>query len=179
MPAPDELERTYRYEGRVPTPEALRAVDGLTYVRQILAGDAPAAPIAATLAFSLTAADRGTATFEGTPQRLAYNPMGQIHGGWIATLLDSAMGCAVQTTLPAGRGYTTLELSVRMVRAVHEGTGPMRCVGRVVHAGGTVITAEGQLLDAAGTLHAHGATTCLVLAPRGGVAATPSSPSSP
>lgn len=160
------VERTYAWDGRVPTPASLREVDGLTYVQRILAGTAPSAPIAQTLGFSLAEVAAGRAVFVGRAERFVFNPMGAAHGGWVATMLDSAMGCAVHTTLAAGEGYTTLELSVRMVRPVTEASGATRAIGQVVHAGGSVRTAEGQLLDADGRLLAHGATTCMILRPR-------------
>src|SRR5919107_950866 len=97
-----------------------------------------------------------------TPGPQHFNPIGTVHGGLAATLLDSAMGCAVHTTLPAGAGYTTLEIKVNYVRALTAGTGGVRCEARVIHVGGRTATAEGKVLDAAGKLYAHATTTCII-----------------
>jgi uncharacterized protein (TIGR00369 family) len=97
-----------------------------------------------------------------TPQFRHYNPIGTVHGGVAATLLDSCMSCAVQTTIEAGLGYTTLEIKVNMVRPITEKTGLIRAEGRSLHTGRRSATAEGKILDAAGTLLAHGTTTCIV-----------------
>jgi len=95
-----------------------------------------------------------------------YNPLGTVHGGWAATILDSALGCAVHTTLPAGKGYTTVDLSLSMVRAITARVARLRCEATIVHSGGSIATAEGRITDEKGTLYAHGRTTCLVLTPR-------------
>ena len=160
------IERTYNYESRAFDPKAALALSGLDYLRGILRGDFPAAPIAATLGFLPTEVDHGRAVFEGTPERFVYNPIGVVHGGWAATLLDSAMGCAVHTTLPAGKAYTTVELSVSLVRAITDRSGPIRCEAKIIPRGGSVATAEGRVTGADGTLYAHGTSTCLVLTPR-------------
>ncbi len=104
--------------------------------------------------------------FTGTPERFVYNPMGMVHGGYAATLLDSAMGCAVHSTLPAGKGYTTIELSVSLVRAITERSGTIRSEASVIHTGSTVVTAQGRIVGTDGTLYAHATTTCVVLTPR-------------
>jgi len=161
-----KLARSYEYEARTPDPATMLSMPGLEYLRGILRGDFPAAPIAATLNFLPTEFDHGRAVFEGTPERFAYNPLGSVHGGWAATILDSAMGCAVHTTLPAGKGYTTVDLNVSLVRAITDRAGRLRCEAKVIHQGGSIVTAEGRITDAAGTLYAHGHTTCLVLTPR-------------
>ena len=158
--------RTYEYESREFDPAVARSLSGMDYLRGILRGDFPAAPIAATLGFLPTEFEPGRAVFEGTPQKFVYNPIGVVHGGWAATLLDSAMGCAVHTTLPAGKAYTTVDLSVTLVRAITDHSGPIRCEARVVHSGGSVATAEARVVDAKGTLYATGTTTCLILTPR-------------
>ena len=158
--------RTYQFDQRLPDPATLGAMSGLEYLLGVLRGVHPAAPIAATLGFTAVEFGPGRAVFEGEPQRFLYNPLGTVHGGWFATLLDSAMGCAVHSTLPVGKGYTTVELSVHLVRALTERTRKVRCTGQIVHAGGSMATAEGKILDEDGTLYAHGTTTCLVLTPR-------------
>ena len=120
------------------------------------------------MGFEPVEVERGPRVFDARARREHYNPIGAVHGGVAATLLDSAMGCAVHTTLPAGTGYTTLELKVNYVRAMTSDTGPVRCEGEVVHRGGTVMTAEGRIWEeSGGALLAHGTCTCLVLRPRG------------
>jgi uncharacterized protein (TIGR00369 family) len=109
--------------------------------------------------------DKGRVVFTLEPAEYHYNPIGSVHGGIISTICDSAMGCAVQSTLPAGTGYTTLELKVNFLRAVTLETGPMRCEGRVIHVGGRVATAEAYLTDGAGTRYAHATTTCMIFRP--------------
>ena len=135
---------------------------GLEIMHAMLAGELPYPHIAETLDFALIEVALGKATFQGTPQLKHYNPMGSVHGGWYATLLDSAMGCAVHTMMPAGRAYTTAELSVNLVRAASHKTGPLRAIGSVIHCGRQLATAEGRIVDADGKLYAHGTTTCLV-----------------
>lgn len=158
--------RTYDYESRPFDPAVARGVSGLDYLRGILTGDYPAAPIAATLGFTIAEVDHGRAVFTGAPERFVYNPNGTVHGGWAATLLDSAMGCAVHSTLPAGKAYTTVDLSVSLVRAMTDRTGTIRSEAKVIHVGSSLITAEGRIVGADGTLYAHGTTSCLVLTPR-------------
>jgi uncharacterized protein (TIGR00369 family) len=101
--------------------------------------------------------------FEVTPAEHHYNPIGVVHGGLAMTLLDSAMACSVQTQIPAGSGYTTLEVKINLVRAITSSTGKLRSIGKVLHAGNRIATAEGRLEDASGKLYAHGTTTCIVL----------------
>ena len=160
------ITRTYEFESRLPDPARMLSMSGLDYLRGVLTGEHPAAPIAATLGFHPTEFAPGRAVFEGIPERFAYNPLGTMHGGWAATILDSAMGCAVHTTLPAGKMYTTVDLSVSLVRAISERTKRVRCEATIVHAGGSIATAQGRVVDEAGTLYAHGTTTCLVITPR-------------
>jgi uncharacterized protein (TIGR00369 family) len=128
----------------------------------MLAGELPYPHIADTMDFSLVEIAPGIATFQGTPQLKHYNPLGSVHGGWYATLLDSAVGCAVHTVMPAGRAYTTAELSVNIVRAASHKSGPLRAIGTVIHCGRQLATAEGRIVDAHGKLYAHATTTCLV-----------------
>jgi uncharacterized protein (TIGR00369 family) len=115
-----------------------------------------------TMDFQLIEVGPGRAVFQGLPQLKHLNPIGTVHGGWYATLLDSALGCAVHTTMPVGRGYTTAELSVNLVRGAVSGREPLRAIGQVIHSGRQLATAEGRLVDAAGEVHAHATTTCLV-----------------
>ena len=153
--------------GHIPH-EAMARLSGLDLLREMLAGRLPGPPIAKTLDFTMIEADEGFVVFEGTPRHDFDNPLGTIHGGWTATLLDSAMACAVHSTLKPGQGYTTVEFKVNCVRPITEATGRVRCEGRLVSAGRTLATSEGRLLDARGKLLAHGVETCIILAPKGG-----------
>ncbi len=156
-----EIRSALRQTG-VARPEHVAGKTGLQVFEAMFAGELPAAPIAQTLDFILAEATHGRAVFQGRPQAAHYNPLGTVHGGWIATLLDSAVGCAVHTTLPAGKAYTTLELKVNYVRALTTRVPLVRAVGEVIHGGGRVATAEGRLVGPDGTLYAHATTTCLV-----------------
>ncbi len=142
---------------------------GLEVLEAMLRGELPYPHIADTLEFALIEVAAGRAVFQGTPQLKHYNPMGTVHGGWYATLLDSALGCAVQSTLPAGRAYTTVELGMNIVRAASHRSGPLRAIGSVLHCGRQLATAEARIVDPDGRLYAHATTTCLVFetAPRG------------
>ena len=139
-----------------------RELSGMDYVRLIFSGELPPPPIADLIGFTGVEAEPGRAVFEMTPGPQHYNPIGTVHGGVALTLLDSAMGCAVHTTLPAGVGYTTLELKANLVRPITAETGLIHCEGTLIHGGSRVATAEGRLVDAAGKLLAHGTTTCLI-----------------
>ncbi len=142
--------------------EQVRAMSGLELMTGLIDGRFPAPPIAGLLSFFLVEASDGVAVFEGTPDERMYNPLGSVHGGVAATLLDSAMGCAVHTTLKVGSGFTTLEIKVNYVRAMSHKTGKVRCEGRTINVGSRIATAEGKLLDSQGKLLAHGTTTCLI-----------------
>ena len=104
----------------------------------------------------------GRAVFEGLPEFRLYNPIGSVHGGFAATLLDSALGCAIFSTLAKGEAWTTLELKLNFVRAMNKDTGPVRAEGRIIHRGRTIATAEGRLVDAEGRVYAHATTTCMI-----------------
>jgi uncharacterized protein (TIGR00369 family) len=142
--------------------EELAAAPGLELLRGIMDGRYPAPPIAELLGFRLTEVVLGRAVFQSTPEFKYYNPLGTVHGGYAATLLDSCMGCCVHSTLPAGIGYTTLEFKVTLIRAITEQTGVVTAEGRILNSGRRAATAEGRLTDAKGRLLAHGTTTCLV-----------------
>lgn len=138
---------------------------GLDVLRLILDGTLPPPPIGGTLGFRLVAVEEGRAVFEGEPGEHLLNPMGTVHGGFLATLLDSALGSAVMTTLPPGRGYGTVQLGVHLVRPVFAHGPLLRCAGSVVHAGRTTATAEARVVGAAdGKVYAHATTTCAVFA---------------
>jgi uncharacterized protein (TIGR00369 family) len=142
--------------------EPLKECSGIEFLQRILAGTLPPAHISETLDFNLIEVEAGRAVFQGTPGRQHYNPMGSVHGGYFCTLLDSAVGCAVMSTLPKGMGYTTLELKVNLIRAMTDRTGPVRAEGKVIQVGGRVGVAEGRIIDAEGKMYAHATTTCLV-----------------
>lgn len=140
----------------------IRSLTGLEAMQRIMDGRLPYATIAKTLDYLLVEVGDGLATFQGHPQDTQLNPMGGIHGGWYATLLDSAMACAVHTKMPAGRAYTTSELSLNIVRAIRPDTPRVRAIGEVLHCGRQLATAHGRLVGPDGTLYAHGTTTCMV-----------------
>ena len=146
------------------TVERGREMSGLAFMRALAAGELPPPPIADLMGFTLVEVDEGYALFRGEPGEQHLNPIGSVHGGFAATLLDSALGCAVHTTLPAGIGYSTLELSVNLVRGLTPATGPVLAEGRVLHTGRRTATAEAKLTaEHGGALLAHGTTTCLIL----------------
>lgn len=142
--------------------ENMSECPGLELFQKMLAGELPYPPICDTLGFILVEAERGRIVFQGTPEHRHYNPLGSVHGGFHATLLDSCVACAVHSTLEPGQGYTTLELKVNYVRALTDRAGPVRAEGKVIHVGKQMGTAEGRLYDAAGKLYAHATTTCLI-----------------
>jgi len=147
----------------VARPDQVAGLTGLELMQAMLRGDLPYAAIAKTLDFTIVEVSEGRAVFQGTPGPAHRNPMGTIHGGWYATLLDSALGCAVHTMMPVGRGYTTAELGVNLVRAINPAKAPrVRVEGKVIHCGRQLATAEARLYGPDGTLYAHGTTTCLV-----------------
>nr|WP_319565807.1 PaaI family thioesterase [uncultured Rhodoferax sp.] len=146
----------------VARPEQVAGLTGLQMMQAMLNGDIPYASIAQTLDFMLIEVDKGQAIFQGTPGAAHMNPMGTIHGGWYATLLDSALGCAVHTMMPVGRAYTTAELSVNLVRSIGHKVKRVRAEGKIIHCGRQLATAEARLVGPDGTLYAHASTTCLV-----------------
>lgn len=156
-------ERTYGFVSQ----DVLLSYSGLDFLRAIIGGDIPNPPMSETLDFHLREADHGRAMFEGVPSARFYNPIGTVHGGFAATLLDSALGCAIFTTLAKGEAWTTLELKVNLVRPLSKDTGPVRAEGRIIHRGRSVATSEGELKDAAGKLYAHGSTTCMIFPAKG------------
>jgi uncharacterized protein (TIGR00369 family) len=143
--------------------EQARVMAGLDFLVAIRDEELPPAPIQRLLDFTLTEVDTGRVVFTAEPGEQHYNPIGVVHGGLAATLLDSAMGAAVHSTLPEGQGYTTLETKFNLVRAVTADTGTIKAEGRVVHRGRQVATAEADLRDGAGKLLAHGTSTCMVI----------------
>jgi uncharacterized protein (TIGR00369 family) len=147
--------------------EAGRRMAGLDFLRAIMAGGLPLPAIQASLDFRLVEIDEGRVVFKGSPGEYLYNPLGSVHGAYYAALLDSALGCAIHTLLPAGAHYTTLEYKVNMVRAMDKDTGPLLAEGTVVHPGRRVATSEARIVDEAGKLYAHGTCACMVFPPEG------------
>lgn len=143
-------------------PVWLVALSGMEILDAIFAGDLPPPPMGETLDFVPIRMAPGQAVFQGRPSRRHYNPLGTVHGGWFSALLDSAVGCAIHTTLAAGRGYTTLELKINVVRALTDAVPVVRAEGNVIHAGRQTGTAEGRIVGPDGKLYAHATTTCLI-----------------
>jgi uncharacterized protein (TIGR00369 family) len=143
--------------------DASRSMPGIEFLRAIRDRRLPAPPIAQLMGFDLVEVEPGHAVFECTPGEQHYNPIGVVHGGLAMTLLDSAMGCCVQTMMPDKTGYTTLEAKTNLVRAITSETGRLRAIGKVLHVGKRVATAEGRIEDLSGKLYAHATTTCIVL----------------
>jgi uncharacterized protein (TIGR00369 family) len=155
--------RTVSWEDPAPALALAAEMTGLEYIRAIFEGRLPPPPIAVTMGFEGCEAEEGRAVFRSEPAEYLYNPIGVVHGGFAMTLLDSALGCAVHTTLSRGAWYTTLETKVNLVRPVTMNTGPVRCEGVVISRGRRVATAEGRLIaERTGKVLAHGTTTCLI-----------------
>lgn len=142
--------------------EQLVHKSGLEILEAMMSGELPYPPMNETMNMTLLEVEHGRAVFQGIPLMQHFNPLGTVHGGWFAALLDSAMGCAVQSTLPAGRSYTTAELSLNIVRSASHKTGPLRAVGTMIHGGRQIATAEARVEDEKGKLYAHATTTCFV-----------------
>ena len=139
-------------------------MSGMEYIRAIMDGELPPPPIAVVMRMEPVEIDEGRAIFQGEPGEEHYNPIGVVHGGYASTLLDSAMGCAVHTTLPAGVAYTTLTLELKFVRPISRDTGAVRAEAEVIHRGRTQATVEGRLLAAdSGKLLATGTSTCMII----------------
>jgi uncharacterized protein (TIGR00369 family) len=146
----------------VVNPDVLKSHAGLDFLKGIVDGAQPSPPISQLVGFHLVEVEEGRAVFEGLPEFRHYNPIGTVHGGFAATLLDSALGCAIFSTLQKGDAWTTLELKLNFVRPMSKDTGPVRAEGRLIHRGRTVATAYGELKDGAGKLYAHASTTCMI-----------------
>jgi uncharacterized protein (TIGR00369 family) len=155
-------ERSFTWSDPKLTSDAAQAMSGLDLLRGLRDGSVPAAPIAALVGLSFAEVETGRVVMHLTPTEYHYNPIGSVHGGILATLLDSVMGCAVHSTLPKGRGYTSLEIKVNYVRAVTAGSGELSAEGKILHAGRRSAVAEGKVVDAKGRLCATASTTCLV-----------------
>ncbi|MGF1663904.1 MAG: PaaI family thioesterase [Kineosporiaceae bacterium] len=160
-------ERRHSWQDPRPALAEAAGLDGLEIMRRIADGRLPFPPLAGTLGYSRFEAGPGRVVVGLDPEEFHYNPLGTVHGGVIATLLDTAAGCAVHTTLPAGTGYTTVDLHTRFLAPVRVATGPVLATGTVLHRGSRTATAEARLDDAGGRLLAHATAGCLLLSPAG------------
>jgi uncharacterized protein (TIGR00369 family) len=158
-------ERLVTWDDPLETAGALRALPGIEALRTVRDGRVPPPPIAKLMNFTLAEVEDGRAVFEGTPGEEHYNPIGSVHGGFALTLMDSALGCAIHTMLPAGVGYATTDVQVRLIRGITKDTGPVRCEATVVHVGRSTAVAEAKLYDAQRRLLATGTTACAVMRP--------------
>ncbi|MET7924558.1 PaaI family thioesterase [Streptomyces sp. NPDC005349] len=154
--------RTYEWEDPALTAAAVGQSSGLDFLREIQAGRLPAAPVGATVDFRLDEVEKGRVVFSLVPGEEHYNPIGSVHGGIYATLLDSAAGCAVQSTLPQGVAYTSLDLTVKFLRRITVDTGRVRAIGTVVSSGRQTALAQAQLVDATDRVLAHATSTCML-----------------
>ena len=163
MDTETKRSRTITWADPFAIPKATAGKSGLEALREVFEGRLPPPPIAETMGIEGVQVEEGKAVFESQPVEYLYNPIGVVHGGFAMTLLDSAMGCAVHSTLKVGERYTTLEVKTNFVRPITVDTGRVRCEGTVIHRGGTIATAEGKLIAIdSGKLLAHGTTTCLI-----------------
>jgi uncharacterized protein (TIGR00369 family) len=160
---PTERTRTIQWDDPALTAGAAKGKTGLAFLRGILEGLTPVAPIQKTLGFELVAAEEGLARFRSMPGEHMYNPMGGVHGGVACTLLDSAMGCAVMTTCDEKTGYTTVELSMHLTRPITLKSGPITAEGRILNRGSRLVTVEARLTDEQDRLLAHATSTCLLM----------------
>jgi uncharacterized protein (TIGR00369 family) len=165
--------RTITWEDPLETFAAAAGMSGLEFLRAVGEGRLPQPPMAELMGFDGVEVEEGRVVFAAVPDEYHYNPIGVVHAGFAMTLLDSAMGCAVQSTLAAGSGYTTLETKVNLTRPITRDTGRVLCEGKVVHPGRTAATAEGRVFaEKTGKLLAHGTSTCLIISANGNGAGT-------
>ncbi len=158
-------ERLVTWEDPIASSSAMRELSGLDAIRAVRDGRVPPPPIARLMNFTLTEVDEGRVVFEGYPGEEHYNPIAVVHGGFALTLFDSAMGCAIHTTLPSGVAYTTTDVHVRFIRAITKDTGPVRCEAKVVHVGRSTAVAEATLRDGTGRILGTGTTGCAIFRP--------------
>ena len=158
------LERLRTGGGKpdIASPDQIAGMTGLQILHAMMTGELPYPPMNDTANMTLVEADSGWAVFLGIPELRHCNPFGTVHGGWFSTLLDSALGCAIQSALPEGRRYTTVELSVNIVRAAAPSSGPLRAAATLIHSGKQIATAQARVEDENGKLYAHATTTCVV-----------------
>jgi uncharacterized protein (TIGR00369 family) len=137
-------------------------MSGLEYMQKLMRGELAVSPMGELIGFRIVAVSEGQAVFELDSLERFYNGLGIVHGGIAATLLDTALGCAINTMMPAGKVFTTLEMKVNYVRPMRQENGVMRCEANVIHVGRQTATAEGRIVDADGKLYAHGTATCML-----------------
>lgn len=154
--------RTITWEDPMPALQKGQTMSGLQFLKAMQSGELPSPPIASLIGMWVTEVSEGRVVFAAEPAEYHYNPLGTVHGGVAATLLDSALGCTVQSMLPSGTGYTTLELKVNYLRPLTSKTGIVYCEGKIIHIGARIATSEARLTDASGKLYAHGTTTCML-----------------
>ena len=156
-------ERTFQWEDPMTGAKEAMTMAGLDYFQAMSDGKLPFPPLLNTLDFKVESIEKGIAVFTFEPQEFHYNPIGTVHGGVISAILDSAMGCSIHSLLPAGTGYTTLELKVNFLKAITINTGELRAIGKVIHAGSRTALVEAQLVDRNSTIYAHGVSTCMIM----------------
>ena len=159
----DQRSRTHTWYPPAPDWEAMKRLSGVEYLRRAFGDETTRPPIAGLLGLRAARFEEGRAVFEAEPAEFHYNPIGTVHGGFAATLLDSAMACAVHAACKPGQAYTTVEIKVNYVRPMTAGTGTVTCEGRTLAVGSRVATAEGRITDAQGRILAHGTATCLLV----------------
>jgi uncharacterized protein (TIGR00369 family) len=157
--------RTVSWEDPIEALQTGKTMSGRAHLEAIQSGELPPPPIAVLLGMRMTEVSEGRAVFAMEPAEYHYSPLGMVHGGVTATLLDTALGCAVQSMLPIGTSYSTLELKVNYLRSLTVKTGIVYCEGKIIHVGGRNATAEARLTDTAGKLYAHATTTCIIFRP--------------
>lgn len=158
-----ERKRTYEWQDPMHGAKQALQMSGIDYLQAMINNQLPPPPLMHTLDFKAVKFEKGDCVFAFTPQEFHYNPIGCVHGGVISTLLDSAMGCTLQSLLPQGSGYTTLELKVNFLKAITTKTGKLKATGKIIHAGSRTALVEAQLTDENNIVYAHGVSTCLIL----------------
>jgi uncharacterized protein (TIGR00369 family) len=161
----DHRTRVITWEDPSMAVQTGKTVSGIAYLKALQSGELPPPPIAVLMGMWISEVSEGRVVFSAEPAEFHSNPLGTMHGGVIATLLDSSLGCVVQSMLPAGTSYTTIELKVNYLRPITTKTGTISSEGKIIHVGGRIATAEGRLTDASGKLYAHATTTCILLRP--------------
>ncbi len=160
------MATTQRFTPQPLPREQLTGISGRETLERVLSGEFPAPPFAPTMLIDLVEVGEGRVAFRGQPDFSFLNPMGTVHGGWIATILDSAMGCAVHSTLKPGQLYTTTAMTINYVRPLMADSGEVRCEATTVYSGARMATSEGRLIDGKGRVIAHGSESCLIFETR-------------
>jgi uncharacterized protein (TIGR00369 family) len=146
--------------------QSLRAgLSGLEFFQKVLAGEIPPPPMLELLGINFAEIDPGRVVITALAEERFYNGTGVAHGGFAAALLDTALGCAINSMMPPGKRFTTLELKINLTRPLTREVGLLRCEGRIVHLGGRTATSEGRIVDLKGKLYGHGTTTCIIVEP--------------